>query len=164
MRAIPRLATLAFGLIAAGLLQAAPVDLNVTTLDGKNFAVSDHAGQWIVVNYWATWCGPCIKEMPELDALDRERDDVLVLGLAFEDTSADDLQRFLGKHPVTWAQFNRFCDETKRPRPSPRFPVSDAHPVHGVSFADAQAYCDWAGCSLPTEASTSSVFAPRSTR
>ena len=70
MRAIPRLATLAFGLIAAGLLQAAPVDLNVTTLDGKNFAVSDHAGQWIVVNYWATWCGPCIKEMPELDALD----------------------------------------------------------------------------------------------
>jgi thiol-disulfide isomerase/thioredoxin len=103
MRAFPRVVTLTLGLIAASLVHAAPVELNVTTLDGKAFAVSDHAGQWIVVNYWATWCGPCIKEMPELDALDRERDDVLVLGLAFEDTSAEDLQRFLGKHPVQYA-------------------------------------------------------------
>ena len=41
-----------------------------------------HRGKWVVLNVWATWCAPCIKEMPELEALARARDDVVVLGLA----------------------------------------------------------------------------------
>lgn len=103
MKNFRRGAILALTMLAAGSLTAAPVQLNVTTLDGQSFAVADHAGQWIVVNYWATWCGPCIKEMPELDELDRERDDVMVLGLAFEDTTPEDLKRFLSKHEVQYA-------------------------------------------------------------
>lgn len=90
--------TLACGLSAAAW--AAPVELSVETLDGKTFSLAEHRGQWIVVNYWATWCGPCIKEMPELDELDRARADVIVLGLAFEDTTPEDLRSFLAKRPV----------------------------------------------------------------
>ena len=59
-------------------------------------------GNVVLLNFWATWCGPCIKEMPELDELDRAREDVIVLGLAFEDTTPDDLRKFLGQHAVSY--------------------------------------------------------------
>ena len=80
--------------------QSAPIELSVQTLDGKTFNLAEHRGQWVVVNFWATWCGPCIKEMPELDELDRAREDIIVLGLAFEDTTPEDLKRFLKTRPV----------------------------------------------------------------
>lgn len=104
MKTLRITAVLALGLFAAAsAIDAAPVEFNVTTLEGKDFTVAGHSGQWLVVNYWATWCGPCIKEMPELDELDRERDDVTVIGLAFEDISSADLTQFLTKHPVQYA-------------------------------------------------------------
>ena len=94
--------TLVLAAALASAALAAPIALSVATLDGKTFDVAEHRGQWIVVNFWATWCGPCIKEMPELDELDRAREDVIVLGLAFEDTTPDDLRKFLGQHAVSY--------------------------------------------------------------
>lgn len=82
---------------------AAPVDLSVQTLDGATFTLAEQRGKWVVVNYWATWCGPCLKEMPELDELDHAREDVVVLGLAFEDTTPEDLRKFLESRPVGYA-------------------------------------------------------------
>lgn len=41
-------------------------------LDGETETLSDYSGQWVVVNFWATWCAPCRKEMPALDALSKE--------------------------------------------------------------------------------------------
>lgn len=96
------LSTLALAFVLGSAAAAAPIELSVATLDGKTFNVAEHRGQWIVVNYWATWCGPCVKEMPELDELDRAREDVIVLGLAFEDTTPDDLKKFLGEHSVSY--------------------------------------------------------------
>lgn len=96
------LSTLALAIALGSAASAAPIELSVATLDGKTFNVAEHRGQWIVVNFWATWCGPCIKEMPELDELDRAREDVIVLGLAFEDTTPDDLRKFLGQHAVSY--------------------------------------------------------------
>lgn len=94
---------LALGLSLAGATAAGPIELKVTTLDGQAFDLADERGQWVVVNYWATWCGPCIKEMPELDALDREREDLKVLGLAFEETTPEELKAFLARRPVGYA-------------------------------------------------------------
>ena len=96
------LSTLALAFALGSAASATPIELSVATLDGKTFNVAEHRGQWIVVNFWATWCGPCIKEMPELDELDRAREDVIVLGLAFEDTTPDDLRKFLGQHAVSY--------------------------------------------------------------
>ncbi len=50
-----------------------------------------HRGQWVLVNYWAKWCKPCIKEIPELNALDRDREDVTVLGVNYDGLVGDAL-------------------------------------------------------------------------
>lgn len=76
--------------------------LRVTTVDGKTFDLADQRGKWTVVNFWATWCGPCLKEMPELSALDAMREHIVVVGLAYEDTSVDAMQAFLKTHPVVY--------------------------------------------------------------
>jgi thiol-disulfide isomerase/thioredoxin len=55
-----------------------------------------------VVNYWATWCAPCRKEMPELSDLHEQRADVTVLGLAFEEVEDADFEAFLQQAPVSY--------------------------------------------------------------
>ena len=72
-----------------------PVDFSLPQLGGGQIALSDFRGEWVLINYWATWCSPCRKEMPELSALHDERDDVTVLGLAFEDTDDSAFEEFL---------------------------------------------------------------------
>ncbi|MCB1627707.1 MAG: TlpA family protein disulfide reductase [Xanthomonadales bacterium] len=76
--------------------------LSVQLVDGTDWSLADQRGQWVVVNYWATWCTPCIKEMPELQALHDERDDVLVIGLAYEESELDDIRRFLEVRKVSY--------------------------------------------------------------
>jgi len=76
--------------------------LQVTTLDGKAYDLAAHRGKWVVVNYWATWCGPCLEEMPELSALDAMREHVEVIGLAYEEIEPEALEAFLEKHPVAY--------------------------------------------------------------
>lgn len=81
---------------------AAKPELKVTTLDGKPFDLAAQRGKWVVVNYWATWCVPCIKEMPDISAFVKSRKDVAAIGLAFEDTDAKDIKAFVAKHPVSY--------------------------------------------------------------
>jgi thiol-disulfide isomerase/thioredoxin len=81
---------------------AATPDLKITTLDGKPFDLAAQHGKWVVVNYWATWCVPCIKEMPDISAFVKNHKNVTAIGLAFEDTDAKDIRAFLAKHPVVY--------------------------------------------------------------
>ena len=70
----------------------------VETFDGGQFDLSKQRGKWVVVNFWATWCNPCQKEIPDLDAFDKAREDVTVIGLAYEEIEKADMQAFLKKH------------------------------------------------------------------
>lgn len=77
-------------------------ELVVTTLDGQPWQLADHRGKWVVVNFWATWCTPCIAEMPEIDGFDQAHDQVSVIGLAWQDAKPAKIQAFLQQHPVAY--------------------------------------------------------------
>lgn len=76
--------------------------LRLPTIDGKVFDLAGHRGKWVIVNFWATWCGPCLKEMPELSALDAMREHIVVVGLAYEETTAEEMRAFMKTHPVVY--------------------------------------------------------------
>lgn len=60
------------------------------------------AGRPALINVWATWCGPCVKEMPMLDAFDREQapNGVRVVGIALDDPAA--VADFMGRHGINY--------------------------------------------------------------
>lgn len=95
-----RVALLALVLLVGPV--AAEVDFELPGLDGQTQRLSDHRGQWVVVNYWATWCKPCRKEIPDLSEMHDSREDITVLGLAFEDTDPADFEQFLDSYPASY--------------------------------------------------------------
>lgn len=60
-------------------------------------------GQWVVINYWATWCKPCIQEIPELNALARQYPGVTVLGVNFDGSRGEELARQVGELGIEFA-------------------------------------------------------------
>jgi thiol-disulfide isomerase/thioredoxin len=76
------------------LMSAAAQAFHYEDIDGRPHALSAYHGKWVVVNVWATWCAPCIHEMPELDALARSRPDVVVLGVAADNAAPARLRGF----------------------------------------------------------------------
>jgi peroxiredoxin len=71
-------------------------------LNGNNQRLGDYKGQVVLVNVWATWCGPCLAEMPKLDHLYQEhkKQGLIVFGLSDEDPSTQ--RKALAKVPVTY--------------------------------------------------------------
>lgn len=67
---------------------------------GKPQPLAQWKGKPLVVNFWATWCPPCVKEMPELDELHKRHPQAALLGLAV-DTAAN-VVKFVSKVPVSY--------------------------------------------------------------
>jgi thiol-disulfide isomerase/thioredoxin len=55
-----------------------------TDSTGKKLTLSDYKGKWVLINFWATWCPPCLKEIPDLVSLYESRKDVMVIGIAMD--------------------------------------------------------------------------------
>lgn len=88
------------GLQVAARGQAVPA-ITLPGLDGAPITVpGDFSGRPLLVNLWASWCGPCIEEMPELERFAAEQGDngVQVLGIALDDQAA--VEAFLTRIPV----------------------------------------------------------------
>ena len=66
-------------------------------------SLEQHRGQWVVINYWAQWCKPCIKEIPELNALDQQYSQVTVLGVNYDGITGAELQLQRDKLGVAFA-------------------------------------------------------------
>ena len=79
-------------------------DLTMVTLDGDTLRSSELRGQVVVVNFWATWCGPCRLEMPSLQSLheDRAADGVVVIGLSTDAGSAEPIRSWIEERDITF--------------------------------------------------------------
>ena len=74
------------------------------TLDGVDVSIDDHRGRWVIVNFFASWCTPCIQEHPELEAFDeahRARGDAVLVSVT-SDNEADDARAFFARNGGAW--------------------------------------------------------------
>ncbi len=78
-------------------------DFTLKSLDGKRYTLSALKGKVVILNFWASWCGACIEEMPSLDGFYRQyrKRGVEVLGIT-SDRDEELVKRFLKKHPVSY--------------------------------------------------------------
>lgn len=84
------------GLVLAAILWAAGAAQAFTLTDaqGKVHRLEDYRGRWVLVNFWATWCPPCLEEIPDLVALYEGKKKVMVLGIAMDYRDRDTVLRF----------------------------------------------------------------------
>ena len=76
--------------------------------DGNGYSLANLHGKYVFVNYWATWCAPCIKEIPELNKLNKEHaDDLIILGVDFDQVEGEELKKEIAKMNITFPVFAR---------------------------------------------------------
>jgi peroxiredoxin len=77
-------------------------DFTLTDLEGKPWSLQGQHGNVVLVNFWATWCPPCRKEMPDLEALFNEFKGQGFLILAISDEDISNVQPFISEHHTTY--------------------------------------------------------------
>lgn len=77
-------------------------DFSLSDLSGKQHSTKEWQGKVLVLNFWATWCPPCLKEMPEFQELQNKYSDkgLQVIGIALDD--AEPVKEFLASNKITY--------------------------------------------------------------
>ena len=94
-----------FGLV---IFLSACTKADFVDADGNGYSLANLHGKYVFVNYWATWCAPCIKEIPELNKLNKEHaDDLIILGVDFDQVEGEELKKEIAKMNITFPVFAR---------------------------------------------------------
>ncbi len=80
--------------------------IQATTLDGKPLTLADYRGKYVLLDFWATWCGPCIAEIPQLQSVHDAfgKDDRFAIVSLSVDERIDEPNRFQEKRKLPWTQ------------------------------------------------------------
>jgi thiol-disulfide isomerase/thioredoxin len=89
-------------MLKLNLVEAAALpDVPIVDGNGAEHALSQWQGQWVVLNFWATWCAPCRHEMPSLDRLQAAMPELVVLPVATGRNSVEGIAQFYADAGVT---------------------------------------------------------------
>lgn len=114
-----------------------------TVVDGtQKLQLSSYRGKVVVLNFWATWCPPCIEEIPSLNRLQRELPQLAVLGVSV-DTDGDAYRQFLIDHQIDFTTIDDPARRSNALYGTKLFPESYVIDRHGLirrKFISAQ---DW---------------------
>jgi cytochrome c biogenesis protein CcmG/thiol:disulfide interchange protein DsbE len=119
---------LMFGLIGTGSANLAvgdsAPDAELPRLDGEGTgSIADYRGDWVLANFWASWCTPCRDESPTLQRFsEQHRDDLVVLGIDTQDLS-DDALDFVDEYGLTYPMLRD---------PDSESPLSDEYGATGL--------------------------------
>ncbi len=83
-----------------------PIDLQFTAVDGRAVDLTKLRGKVVLLDFWATWCGPCVGELPHVkEAYDKLHPQGFeIVGISL-DKDKDKLTAFVGEHKMEWPQF-----------------------------------------------------------
>lgn len=78
-------------------------EFKLTTLDGKPLSLADYKSKVVLLNFWATWCGPCRAEIPDLVQLQNKyKDQLQVIGLVVDDDDQEAIRKFVGEYGINY--------------------------------------------------------------
>jgi len=78
-------------------------NFEVKTVDGESISLNGLRGKTVVLNFWATWCGPCKQEAPAFNRFHKKHPDVPVIGLAVDSGSASKVKRTAQQWGIAYA-------------------------------------------------------------
>ena len=93
-----------FVLLVVSSMKARAIEYKLPDLEGEIQSLDQYQGKWVVVNYWATWCGSCIKELPDLAELHEENKDsnIVVVGINYESINNERLKGFVEAYEIPY--------------------------------------------------------------
>lgn len=128
-----RLLAISFTMILIALLSGCAPD--AVDSNGKPIRMSDYRGKWVVIHYWATWCSPCIQEIPDLIKLAKYyKSKVVVLGVNVDQLSNPVLNNLAQGYQVNYPFLQQFPIEKWGGKPE-KLPVTYIFDRSGRLFA-----------------------------